>query len=316
MLVDDASDDATIAVATRLGLPTVRHAINAGYGANQKTCYTEALRAGADIIVMVPIRTINTSRGSSPRSHRWWPLACTTSMAATDGVVVFAGRNGGYGNFVKLSHAGGYATGYGHMSRIAVAYGTRVRKGQVIGFIGSTGISTGPHLHYELYRNGAAINPASVSFSVQTALSPGDMSALKARLGRLMAVPVGRGGGDGHGRGRLSPVRIGYSCIRYGRLRCYGRRAMPLASKRPAGTTEGELPALLRLVRLGRDGHRWLHTRHRDDCGMRDHRSRMCEVASQIATDDSLSASLAPGNSAALAAQAASSVDRCLKEAT
>ncbi|MEI9850475.1 MAG: M23 family metallopeptidase [Sphingomonas sp.] len=113
--------------------------------------------------------------------------------AATDGVVVFAGRNGGYGNFVKLSHAGGYATGYGHMSRIAVAYGTRVRKGQVIGFIGSTGISTGPHLHYELYRNGAAINPASVSFSVQTALSPGDMSALKARLGRLMAVPVGRG---------------------------------------------------------------------------------------------------------------------------
>jgi glycosyltransferase involved in cell wall biosynthesis len=53
LLVDDASDDATIAVAESLGLPTIRHAINAGYGANQKTCYTEALRAGADIVVMV-----------------------------------------------------------------------------------------------------------------------------------------------------------------------------------------------------------------------------------------------------------------------
>lgn len=53
LLVDDASDDATIAVAEGLGLPTIRHAINAGYGANQKTCYREALRAGADIVVMV-----------------------------------------------------------------------------------------------------------------------------------------------------------------------------------------------------------------------------------------------------------------------
>jgi len=53
VLVDDASDDATLAVAERLGVPTIRHANNAGYGANQKTCYTEALRAGADIVVMV-----------------------------------------------------------------------------------------------------------------------------------------------------------------------------------------------------------------------------------------------------------------------
>lgn len=53
LLVDDASDDATIAVAESLGLPTFRHSINAGYGANQKTCYREALRAGADIVVMV-----------------------------------------------------------------------------------------------------------------------------------------------------------------------------------------------------------------------------------------------------------------------
>jgi murein DD-endopeptidase MepM/ murein hydrolase activator NlpD len=116
--------------------------------------------------------------------------------AATDGVVTFAGRNRGYGNFVKIAHAGAYATGYGHMSRIAVRSGTRVRKGQVIGYIGSTGLSTGPHLHYELYRNGAAVNPRSVSFSSQSSLSGNQLGELKAKLGKLLAVPVGAARGD------------------------------------------------------------------------------------------------------------------------
>jgi murein DD-endopeptidase MepM/ murein hydrolase activator NlpD len=113
--------------------------------------------------------------------------------AATDGVVAMAGRNRGYGNFVKLNHAGGLATGYGHMSRIAVRGGQRVRKGQVIGYIGSTGLSTGPHLHYELYKNGAAINPKSVSFSVVQQLSGGELAEFRAKVGRLMSVPVGAG---------------------------------------------------------------------------------------------------------------------------
>lgn len=111
--------------------------------------------------------------------------------AATDGVVTIAGRHGGYGNFVKLDHAGGLATGYGHMSRIAVRWGERVHKGEVIGYIGSSGMSTGPHLHYELYKNGVAINPSSVSFSVVRQLSGEDMSEFRAKLSRLMSVPVG-----------------------------------------------------------------------------------------------------------------------------
>lgn len=111
--------------------------------------------------------------------------------AANDGAVAFAGRNGGYGNFVRLSHSGGMGSGYGHMSRIAVRAGQRVARGQVIGYVGSTGISTGPHLHYELYRNGVAINPRSVSFSVVDQLGGGDLRAFKAKLAQLLAVPVG-----------------------------------------------------------------------------------------------------------------------------
>jgi len=85
--------------------------------------------------------------------------------AASDGVVAQAGRAGGYGNFVKLSHPGGIATGYGHMSRIAVRRGQRVTRGEVIGYVGSTGLSTGPHLHWEVWKNGVSVNPRSVSLS-------------------------------------------------------------------------------------------------------------------------------------------------------
>lgn len=112
-------------------------------------------------------------------------------MAATDGVVSFAGRNGGYGNHVRLKHAGGLATSYSHMSRIAVRSGTRVRQGQVIGYVGSTGLSTGPHLHYEVYRNGQAINPKSISFVEKAQLSGGELARFRARLNQLTGVPVG-----------------------------------------------------------------------------------------------------------------------------
>lgn len=111
--------------------------------------------------------------------------------AMTDGVVAFAGRTGGYGNFVKLVHGGGMASGYGHMSRIAVSPGTRVRQGQVIGYVGSTGMSTGPHLHWEVWKNGGAINPRSVSFASVAQLSGEKLRAFKAKVAQLLAVRVG-----------------------------------------------------------------------------------------------------------------------------
>ena len=112
-------------------------------------------------------------------------------FAATDGIVAYAGRKGGYGNFVQINHGGGIATGYGHMSRIAAAPGQRVRQGQIIGYVGSTGLSTGPHLHYELYRNGRAINPLSITFTQRAQLSGSDLARFKGELARLKAVKPG-----------------------------------------------------------------------------------------------------------------------------
>ena len=111
--------------------------------------------------------------------------------AVLDGVVQMAGRAGGYGNFLKLGHAGGLQSGYGHLSRFAVGPGQRVRQGQVIAYVGSTGLSTGPHLHWEVWRGGKAINPQSISFTSVAALSGDELRRFKARVQLLLAVKPG-----------------------------------------------------------------------------------------------------------------------------
>ncbi|WP_298671262.1 M23 family metallopeptidase [uncultured Sphingomonas sp.] len=112
--------------------------------------------------------------------------------AAVDGVVAQAGRAGGYGNFVKLNHAGGVATGYGHMSRIAVRAGQRVSRGQVIGYVGSTGLSTGPHLHWEVWKNGVSVNPRTISMSSVAMLSGRALREFKAKVATLLATAPAR----------------------------------------------------------------------------------------------------------------------------
>jgi murein DD-endopeptidase MepM/ murein hydrolase activator NlpD len=112
-------------------------------------------------------------------------------VAVAAGVVTRAGWAGGYGNQVRLNHAGGLSTSYSHMSRIAVSPGARVRQGQVIGYIGSTGLATGPHLHFETYRNGVTINPRAVRFTGRAALSGSDLAAFRTRLRGLLVTPVG-----------------------------------------------------------------------------------------------------------------------------
>lgn len=85
----------------------------------------------------------------------------TEVYATGDGVVQKSTNDGwGYGNHVIISHGFGYTTLYGHLSRIAVRPGAKIKRGQIIGYVGSTGRSTGPHLHYEVRKNGNPINPA------------------------------------------------------------------------------------------------------------------------------------------------------------
>ncbi len=80
--------------------------------------------------------------------------------ATAGGVITRAGRNGGYGNYVELQHRDGYETAYAHMKKILVKRGQKVKRGDVIGLVGNTGRSTGPHLHYEIRRNDKVLDPA------------------------------------------------------------------------------------------------------------------------------------------------------------
>ncbi|MFC0200201.1 DUF5930 domain-containing protein [Paracoccus rhizosphaerae] len=85
----------------------------------------------------------------------------TPIHATGDGVVTYAGRQGAYGNLIKIEHELGTETRYGHLSRIGVKVGQRVSQGELIGAMGNTGRSTGPHLHYEVRMNGRAVDPMS-----------------------------------------------------------------------------------------------------------------------------------------------------------
>ncbi|WP_214227096.1 M23 family metallopeptidase [Pedobacter sp. B4-66] len=81
--------------------------------------------------------------------------------STASGKVTYAGRRGGYGNCIVINHGNGFETYYGHLSRILISQGEQVKAGENIGKIGSTGRSTGPHLHYEIHKNGKVINPRS-----------------------------------------------------------------------------------------------------------------------------------------------------------
>lgn len=94
----------------------------------------------------------------------------TPIMATGDGVIVEAGRRSGFGNEVLINHGFGFKTLYGHMLAISVKKGQKVKKGQQIGTVGSTGISTAPHCHYEVHINGTAVNPVDYVLDGLTAM--------------------------------------------------------------------------------------------------------------------------------------------------
>ena len=105
----------------------------------------------------------------------------TPIMVAGDGVVEKAGFNGAYGNYVRVRHSSGYSTAYAHMSRITsgLRAGKRVNQGQIIGYVGTTGRSTGPHLHYEVLQAGKQINPMSIKIPTGTKLAGRELDRFK-----------------------------------------------------------------------------------------------------------------------------------------
>ena len=120
----------------------------------------------------------------------------TPILAAGAGKVAIAGPNNGYGLYVKLQHTSDVATAYAHMSRIGpgIKPGVSVRQGQVIGFVGSTGMSTGPHLHYEFHRGGKQVNPLAQKFAMRAQVGGKDAARFqglaKQYLAQLKNAPV------------------------------------------------------------------------------------------------------------------------------
>lgn len=124
------------------------------------------------------------------RMHKGTDFAAPTGTpiyAAGDGVVERANRFGGYGNYVRIRHANHYKTAYAHLHRFArgIRAGARVRQGDVIGYVGSTGRSTGPHLHYEVMLRGVHMNPMRLNAPTGRSLDSAEMPAFEAARARL-----------------------------------------------------------------------------------------------------------------------------------
>jgi murein DD-endopeptidase MepM/ murein hydrolase activator NlpD len=118
------------------------------------------------------------------RSHQGTDYSAdpgTPVMAAGNGTVLRAGRAGGYGNLIELSHANGVTTRYGHLRGFAkgVRSGARVSQGQVIGYVGSTGLATGPHLHYEFRVNGVARDSRRIDMAAGEPVARADRVAFE-----------------------------------------------------------------------------------------------------------------------------------------
>jgi murein DD-endopeptidase MepM/ murein hydrolase activator NlpD len=108
----------------------------------------------------------------------------TDVFATGNGIVKDVGRDGGYGNIVLIDHGYGYESMYGHLARTNVKVGQTIKRGDVIGFVGSTGASVGPHLHYEVTKNGQKVNPQNYFFMDLNPAEYEKMIAISANTGQ------------------------------------------------------------------------------------------------------------------------------------
>jgi murein DD-endopeptidase MepM/ murein hydrolase activator NlpD len=126
------------------------------------------------------------------RPHRGVDYAAaigTPIKAAGDGKIIFRGRKSGYGNAIIIQHGGRYSTLYGHLSKFrgGLYNGSRVKQGQIIGYVGMTGLATGPHLHYEFRVNGVHHNPLTVKLPDATPIAPQYLQDFRQQGAPLLA---------------------------------------------------------------------------------------------------------------------------------
>ena len=171
--------------------------------------YDETGKSAKKFLVRKPVNNAIMRSGFGSRRHPilgyvkmhtgvdWATAYGTPIFASGNGVVEVAGWEGGYGKYVKLKHNNGYETAYGHMSAFAKGLepGKRVRQGQVIGFVGSTGQSTGAHVHYEILVNGRFVDPMRIKLPRGRSLDGPLMSGFEKERDRLDAMMNNRGGG-------------------------------------------------------------------------------------------------------------------------
>lgn len=161
--------------------------------------YNEKGESLRKALLRTPINAARISSGFGMRNHpilgyskmhRGVDFAApqgTPIFAAGDGVVQVAGTKSGYGNYVSLKHNATYTTAYAHMSKIAnnIRNGAKVKQGQVIGYVGSTGMATGPHLHYEVLVSGTQVNPSGVKFKTGNQLAGAELKQFKAKVSEM-----------------------------------------------------------------------------------------------------------------------------------
>ena len=162
--------------------------------------YDENGKSSKRTIMKTPI---NGARLSSRYGNRKHPILGYTKMhrgldfaaplgtpifAAGDGIIEKAGWNGSYGKYIRIRHTGTYKTAYAHLSRFhkKIRIGKRVLQGKIIGYVGTTGRSTGPHLHYEVIKNNIQVNPMKIKLPAGKNVAKGDINDYKNHIQKII----------------------------------------------------------------------------------------------------------------------------------
>lgn len=161
--------------------------------------YDEKGNSAKKFLMRNPVKGGRYTSGFGPRVHPllgtvrmhtgvdWAAPVGTPIVAGADGTVESVGRQGGYGNYIRIRHTNGFGTAYGHLSRFAdgLAPGVTVKQGQVIGYVGSTGSSTGPHCHYEILVNSKFVNPMTIQVPRGLQLTGRQLAAFEKERNRI-----------------------------------------------------------------------------------------------------------------------------------